>query len=187
MRGWFAWLFKPSGVAVVYLVIVGLGFGALSVIAFNMTMDATNTEQFCNSCHVMAAGPGALIQDTTHFRNKSGVRPTCSDCHVPKEFFPKMWRKIQASREVWGNITGIIDTPEKYLAHVQVMKGREVARMRANDSQECRNCHEVTSMILAEQTAKAREFHQTMLNQEKTCIDCHQGITHMSPEIAERL
>jgi cytochrome c-type protein NapC len=187
MTKWLAWLFKPSGIAMVYLLLIGLGFGAFSVVAFNLTMDATNTEEFCTSCHVMASGPGALIKDTTHFANKSGVRPVCSDCHVPKEFFPKIWRKIQASREVWGNITGIIDTPEKYLAHVATMKAREVDRMRRSDSRECRNCHDVQHMILTEQTAKAREFHQTMAAEGKTCIDCHQGLAHMSPEVAEQL
>lgn len=187
MRKWFGWLFKPSSIAMVYLLLIGLAFGAFSVVAFNLTMDATNTEQFCTSCHEMAAGPGALIKDTTHFMNPSGVRPVCSDCHVPKEFFPKLWRKIQASREVWGKITGVIDTPEKYLAHVKTMKAREVARMRANDSRECRNCHDVDHMILAEQTARAREFHETMIDTGKTCIDCHQGITHMSAAVAEQL
>jgi cytochrome c-type protein NapC len=182
------WLFKPSVQApVIVLVLIGLGVGAASVVAFDYTMAATSTEKFCTSCHSMADGPFVMLQDTTHYNNASGVRPTCSDCHLPKEFVPKMWRKIQASREVWGAITGKIDTPEKYLAHVGEMKAREVARLRASDSQECRNCHDVEHMLLAEQTAKARQFHQAMTQENKTCIDCHQGIAHMSPEIALRL
>jgi cytochrome c-type protein NapC len=170
--------------SILTLILIGLGVGAVSVIAFDQTMAATNTEAFCTSCHTMAEGPFVMLQDTTHFSNKSGVRPTCSDCHVPKEFVPKMWRKIQASREVWGAITGIIDTKEKYLDHVATMKGREIARLRANDSQECRNCHEEDHMLLTEQTAKAREFHQKMHQENKTCIDCHQGLAHMSPDVA---
>lgn len=183
----FAWLMQPSRVAIIYLLGIGLLFGVGTVIAFNKTMDATNTEQFCTSCHVMAKGPGALIRDTTHFNNKSGVRPICSDCHVPKEFFPKVWRKIQAAREVWGAVTGKIDTSEKYLSHVKSMKAREVARMRANNSQECRNCHDVEHMTFPDQTQQARQFHQTMLQENKTCIDCHQGLAHISPAVAERL
>ena len=82
---------------------VGLAAGIVSVVAFEITMTATNTEQFCTSCHEMRDNPGMLLKGTTHFKNKSGVRPTCSDCHVPREFIPKMIRKIEASREVWGN------------------------------------------------------------------------------------
>lgn len=188
MRKLLDLLLKPHLTApVIALVGAGISVGVISVIVFDFTMAATNTEEFCTSCHEMAAGPFVMLQDTTHFNNKSGVRPTCSDCHVPREFWPKMWRKILASREVWGAITGKINSKEKYLDHVAVMKGREVARLQANDSQECRNCHETDRMILAEQTPKAREFHSAMVGQGKTCIDCHQGITHMSDEIMQRL
>lgn len=188
MRKLLDMLLKPSLTApVIALLGAGIGVGVISVIVFEFTMAATNTEEFCTSCHEMASGPFVMLQDTSHFNNESGVRPTCSDCHVPVEFWPKMWRKILASREVWGAITGKINTNEKYLAHVGVMKGREVARLQANDSQECRNCHEVDRMILSQQTAKAQEFHQTMAREGKTCIDCHQGIAHMSDEILERL
>ena len=58
------------------------------------------------------------------------------------------------------------------------MKAREIARLQANDSQECRNCHQVDRMLLAAQTAKAQEYHQAMLTNGKTCIDCHSGIAH---------
>ncbi len=113
------------------LVLLGGGFivGVGSVIAFEFGMYATNTEEFCTSCHEMRDNPGMLLKGTTHFKNKSGVRPTCSDCHVPREFVPKMIRKIQASREVWGKLLGVIDTPEKYAAHAPVMKaGKTMAK-----------------------------------------------------------
>ena len=145
-------------------------------------MEATNTEEFCTSCHMMKDNPLVMLQDTAHYYNKSGVRPTCSDCHVPKEFIPKMIRKIEASREVWGAITGIIDTPEKYAAHAPKMKAREIARLKANDSQECRNCHNTDMMLLGVQTAKAQEFHQAAKSNGKTCIDCHAGVAHTPAE-----
>jgi cytochrome c-type protein NapC len=188
LRRLWEWLLKPSVRApVLVLVLAGLGIGMVSVVAFDYTMAATNTEKFCTSCHTMADGPFVMLQDTRHYANETGLNASCADCHVPKEFLPKMWRKIQASREVWGAITGIIDTPEKYLAHVGVMKAREIDRLRANDSRECRNCHQIDHMLLAEQTAKARQYHELMVREQKTCIDCHQGIAHMTPEIAAAL
>ena len=160
------------------LLSLGILLGVSGVLGFNATMHATNTEEFCTSCHAMRDNPLMMLQDTAHYHNKSGVRPTCSDCHVPQEFIPKMIRKIEASREVWGAITGIIDTPEKYAAHVDKMKAREIARLKANDSQECRNCHNTDMMLLNVQTAKAQEFHQAAKSNGKTCIDCHAGIAH---------
>ena len=178
---------RPAAIPVYILILLGILIGGASAVGFNQALEATNTQEFCTSCHIMAEGPFVMLQDTTHFKNESGMTPACSDCHVPQEFIPKMWRKIQAAREVWSTVTGKIDTREKYLEHVPVMKAREIARMRANDSQECRNCHEVERMLLAEQSVKARQFHQAMMQQGGTCIDCHQGLAHMSPAIAERL
>jgi cytochrome c-type protein NapC len=174
-----AFLLSPTAkYSVLVLVGVGLIAGATSVVVFNVSLHATSTEEFCTSCHEMADNPGMMLVGTTHHMNESGVRPTCSDCHVPQEFVPKMIRKIEASREVWGHFTGIIDTPEKYAAHAPAMKAREIARLKANDSQECRNCHEVDHMLYSMQSAKAQEYHQVMQSQDKTCVDCHAGLTH---------
>ena len=178
-RGWWQRLRSPSAShSVLALVTIGIAIGVLAVVAFNTTMHATSTEAFCISCHEMEANPYAQLQKTTHFNNASGVRPTCSDCHVPQEFMPKMIRKVEAAREVWGTITGVIDTPEKYAAHTPVMKEREIARLRANDSRECRNCHETDRMLAALQSAKAQKYHKARRMNDKTCIDCHAGIAH---------
>lgn len=164
--------------SVIALLLVGVCVGVAAMFTYDYSMEVTSTEEFCVSCHEMESGPFVMVKDTTHFRNESGVRPTCSDCHVPKKGWPKLWRKIQASREVWGTLTGIINTPEKYLAHVDAMKGREIARMQANDSQECRNCHDVKAMDFDQQSRMAKRAHGRMEKQDRTCIDCHEGIAH---------
>lgn len=45
------------------------------------------------------------------------MRAICSDCHVPKDWTHKMVRKMRASFEIWGKLTGSIDTPEKFEAN----------------------------------------------------------------------
>jgi len=170
---------SPSAtLSILALLSIGLVLGVMGVMVFEASLHASSTEKFCISCHEMAENPYVQLQKTSHFENSSGVRPTCSDCHVPKEFIPKMIRKVEAAREVWGTITGIIDTPEKYAAHAPAMKKREIERMRANDSQECRNCHETDQMLPELQSAKARRFHKIGRKKNKTCIDCHTGIAH---------
>ena len=144
---WFGRLRRPSpSLSVLSLLAIGLLLGVAGVAAFNATLHATSTEAFCISCHEMEDNAYAQLQRTIHYSNASGLHATCSDCHVPREFLPKMVRKVEAAREVWGSITGVIDTPEKYAAHTPAMKAREIARLRANDSQECRNCHAADRM-----------------------------------------
>jgi cytochrome c-type protein NapC len=55
---------------------------------------------------------------------------------------------------------------------------REINRMRSNDSQECRNCHDVGRMDFAAQERAVRRYHRAMAQREKTCIDCHIGTAH---------
>jgi cytochrome c-type protein NapC len=177
-KNWLARLLSPSpSRSILSLVAIGIAIGVAGLLGFDTVMHATSTETFCTSCHEMDS-PYTQLQKTSHFNNSSGVRATCADCHVPHEFGPKMIRKIEAAREVWGTITGVIDTPEKYAAHAPAMKAREIARLRSNDSQECRNCHDVAHMMTAIQSSKAQQYHQAMASQGKTCIDCHAGIAH---------
>ncbi|MEW8209599.1 MAG: NapC/NirT family cytochrome c, partial [Candidatus Thiodiazotropha taylori] len=73
------------------LVLVGVGIiaGILLWGGFNTAMEMTNTEEFCISCHEMENTVYQELQETVHFTNRTGVRATCPDCHVPKEWVHK--------------------------------------------------------------------------------------------------
>ena len=151
---------------------------------FNTALEVTNTEAFCISCHEMEDNVYMEIKDTIHYTNRSGVRATCPDCHVPHEWTDKIARKMQASKEVWGKIFGTISTREKFLGMRREMAEREWRRLKANDSLECRNCHDFDYMDFTRQSARASQFHSTALaNGEATCIDCHKGIAHRLPDM----
>jgi cytochrome c-type protein NapC len=167
------------------LLLISLGgaiVGAAIVVGFNATLSYTNTDEFCLSCHNHDI-PYAELKETKHWKNSAGVVAGCSDCHVPHEFLPKMMRKIAAAKEVYGHVTGVIDTDEKYLAHRDAMKTSEIARLKANDSAECRNCHQAGHMAFDDQSAMARKQHKKLAS-GSTCIDCHQGVAH-SPRVKE--
>jgi cytochrome c-type protein NapC len=152
---------------------------------FNTAMEWTNREAFCISCHEMKDNVYVEYRNTIHYQNRTGVRATCPDCHVPKEWGPKMIRKIQASNEVLHKILGSIDTPEKFNAKRPILAQHEWDRMKANDSRECRNCHNFASMDYAEQNSRAATRHQTAFGAGQTCIDCHKGIAHTLPPIVQ--
>ena len=145
---------------------------------FNTAMEATNTMEFCISCHEMEENVYQEYLPTIHHSNRSGVRAVCSDCHVPKPWIHKMVRKIQASKEVLHKITGLIDTPEKFNEHRLVMAKNVWKTMKATDSRECRNCHNFESMNPAFQKPRARKQHLNAFETGQTCIDCHKGIAH---------
>lgn len=180
--GLWARLRRPSTKSLGGLLAVGFVVGVLFWGGFNTAMEATNTEKFCISCHEMHDNVYQEYKETIHYSNRTGVRAVCADCHVPKDWTHKMIRKIQASREVWGKITGTIDTREKFEAKRLTLARREWKRMKANDSRECRNCHSFESMNTEKQKQRARKQHEMAIEDNLTCIDCHKGIAHHKPE-----
>ncbi|ROR32045.1 NapC/NirT family cytochrome c [Inmirania thermothiophila] len=167
--------------------LLGVGFVAGIIFwgGFNTAMEATNTEQFCISCHEMRDNVYQEYKDTVHYSNRTGVRATCPDCHVPRPWVHKVVRKIRASNELYHWLMGTVDTPEKFEA-----KRLELARhvwkaMKETDSRECRNCHDFDSMDFAVQGRRAVAQHSRALDEGKTCIDCHKGIAHSLPAMYE--
>lgn len=160
---------------------------------FNTAMEATNTLDFCISCHEMQENVYQEYKNTIHFTNRSGVRATCSDCHVPKDWTHKVIRKIQASGEVFHKVMGSVGTPEKFNEKRLTLAKRVWSTMKSTDSRECRNCHDFGSMNPENQKPRARKQHFNAMERGQTCIDCHKGIAHnkvndrLTDEDVERL
>ncbi len=153
--------------------------------AFNTALEVSNTEAFCISCHEMRNNVYQELKTTIHYTNRSGVRATCPDCHVPHEWTDKIARKTQASKEVWGKLFGTISTREKFLEKRLELAKHEWDRLKTNDSLECRNCHDFEYMDFTRQGKRAEKAHSNELALgEKTCIDCHKGIAHKLPNMA---
>ncbi|HEY6815318.1 MAG TPA: cytochrome c3 family protein [Croceibacterium sp.] len=181
---WIAFRTPSAYFSLGFLTLGGFVAGIVFWGGFNTAMEATNTEQFCTGCHEMNDNVFAELKTTIHYSNRSGVRAICSDCHVPHDWTDKMARKMQASKEVWGKIFGTIDTREEFLDHRLELAQHEWARLKANDSLECRNCHQFDSMDLTRQSRRAAWIHQEFLGTGKnTCIDCHKGIAHQLPDM----
>jgi len=167
------------------LLIVGAVGGVVFWGGFNTFLDYTNKMEFCISCHEMRDNPYEEYKKTVHYQNTSGVRAICSDCHVPKVWEEKLWRKIKATfKELPNKVLGKIGTKEKYEAHRLEMAESVWASMKATNSRECRNCHDLDTMTLDTQKNRAREQHMDSKKSGETCIDCHKGIAHEKPKKA---
>lgn len=181
-RCWSA-LKQPSAkYSLLTLLVVGFFSGIVFWGGFNTAMEATNTLEFCVSCHEMRDTVYQEYKKTIHYSNRTGVRAICSDCHVPRDWVHKMARKIQASKELYGKVMGTIDTPEKFEAKRLELAENEWRRMKASDSRECRNCHGFEGMNAEVQKPRARKQHELAQRDKETCIDCHKGIAHQKPK-----
>jgi len=156
--------------------------GVLAWGGFNTALEATNTERFCIGCHEMRDYVFQEYRQTIHYRNRSGVRATCPDCHVPKDWTHKVVRKIGATNELFHKLIGSIDTREKFEARRLHLARQVWNTLQRSDSRECRNCHSFTAMQADLQDAAGRQQHLAAENDGQTCIDCHKGIAHHLPE-----
>jgi len=188
------WLRRPSNsMALGSLLSVGIFIGIIFWGGFNWALEVTNTETFCISCHEMEENVYREYKETVHYTNRTGVRATCPDCHVPKEWTHKVIRKIKATGELYHKIVGTVSTPEKFKEKRLTMAIREWTRMKNTDSRECRNCHNFGSMDLEKQEPRSADQHDPHVwevldgdTPTKTCIDCHRGIAHKLPAGAEK-
>ncbi|WP_170763909.1 NapC/NirT family cytochrome c [Ruegeria lacuscaerulensis] len=184
-RGWIGRIWNAIWTPAVmfssgFLILAGFLAGILFWGGFHWTLELTNTEEFCTSCHTMETNLGEY-RETIHYSNHSGVRAICSDCHVPHEWNHKIKAKIMAVKDVYHELAGTISTPEKYEEHRLSMASAVWKKMKASDSRECRNCHNFDYMDFTIQETRAASEHQRAIDNNMTCIDCHQGIAHSLP------
>ena len=145
---------------------------------FNTAMEVTNTEAFCISCHEMKDTVYQEYKQTIHFSNRTGVKASCPDCHVPRDWGHKVLRKISASNELFHKLIGSIDTKEKF-ENKRLELAEDVWKvMRSTDSRECRNCHSFNDMNISKQKKSSRLAHERGIKKGLTCMDCHMGIAH---------
>ncbi len=175
---------KPSrhislGIATCVAFLAGVIFWG----GFNTALEATNTEEFCISCHSMKENNYEEIQETIHWSNRSGVRATCPDCHVPHNWTDKIAAKARASKDVFGWLLGTVNTKEKFESKRLHLAQNEWARFKANGSLECRNCHDYKSMDFTKMSERAQVQMRKAAERDQSCLDCHKGIAHHLPEM----
>lgn len=172
----------PVGGILAFVIGIGLSGGFAEGIHY------ANSMSFCaHACHEMET-PFHEYTQSIHYKNVSGVRAVCADCHVPPKFIPGMIRHMKASVEVLQHMLGELDTPAKYESHRTELAQAVWKELKANDSAECRSCHSFTAMDLAKQDHSAAIKHspEYLAKTGDTCIDCHKGIAHNLPADASQ-
>ncbi len=174
--------------------LAGLGVGGIGFLIFQLfIMDGfTNSLEMCISCHEMD-GVYEEYQQSSHYKNNSGVRVICSDCHVPHGkdglfgYLEKLEDKVfVGGRHLYHHLIGTYpDRASFEKARWRLAQG-VLAKMRLRDSKECRYCHSYEAMQLADQDRSAANKHERMMQTgAKTCIDCHSGLVHEEPDEPE--
>jgi nitrate/TMAO reductase-like tetraheme cytochrome c subunit len=161
---------------VIFAVLVG-GF------AIEFSLEATTTDEFCVSCHEMGDNISGSDEDRLHLVGSGELHGQCADCHLPRAFLPRLRRKLRASADVYHHLLGTLDSPESFEARRLQLAQRVWARMKHNDSVECRSCHADLQSARAGAGEIVRAYHERADRNGVGCIDCHKGLTHRMPAL----
>lgn len=162
------------------LLIVGLGIvlGLLIALpAFNLYIKSSS-DASCMSCHVHPHAEDSW-RLSTHYNNKSGVKVSCVDCHLPPDDSPHhMKAKVKTGiKDVWSYLfkdTADIDwESKKELEYAQ--------KIVYNES--CLDCHiQLFPPTLSEDGITAHFYYeQNAKKLDLQCISCHMDVGHYNP------
>lgn len=185
------WLLRPSQKAVGLVLLGGFLAGFVFFIAFHFGMSATNSMDLCVSCHEME-GVYQEYKKSTHYTNPSGVRATCSDCHVPHgktvgDWVAKFFVKLEVgTKDIYHHLLGTYPDQAAFEKKRWALAQNVLEDMKKHDSKECRGCHALGSMAFdAQDKSGAKKHQRAMESGDKTCVDCHSGLVHTLPDEPE--
>ena len=185
VRSFFRWLRSPSATWSVFaLLFLGVAVGATMIFGTQVALAVTGTDAFCgNACHSHQKFVYPEHKLSAHYSNRTGVRAACVDCHVPHTFPAKLIYKARAGiTDAIAEARGVISTQERFDAERWRMANIVWADMRADNSANCRTCHDDKAWAHQKQSEDAVKQHKKFLNGKATCIDCHTGVAHKEPD-----
>lgn len=185
LRRALRWLFSPSARWSVFaLAFTGLVVGATSVIGTQVALAVSGTDEFCGTtCHSHAKFVYPEHKQSAHYANRVGVRAMCVDCHVPHSYPAKLVAKAEKGlTDAFAELRGTIATQEKFDKARWRLANEVWDEMRADNSANCRSCHDPAAWDSKKQSEDAVKMHKKFIAGKATCIDCHTGVAHKEPE-----
>lgn len=166
--------------------IIGLVIGIAAVLAAEQMDHYTNTNEFCTSCHLTGEyiAKSETFLTSSHYTRASGVRPKCSDCHIPKGLVPATWTHVvKGVQDLYGQLR--YDYEDRAVWEERRAELAYAVRdwMVANDSVTCRSCHEEAA--IKPERKRGQRQHAEARQRGMTCIECHYNLVHDEVEPRE--
>ena len=129
------------------------------------------------------SGSRRNTRTSIHGATRTGMRATCHDCHIPREYPELLWYKaVAGTKDVIGEMRGVIATEEKFQARAQAhgragvgrIQGQRLARVPRLPRVLRRKCSRSSRKWCGRSTRRCSRA-------SATCIDCHKGVGHPAP------
>ncbi len=160
------------------ILLVGIIIGSLLTIGGKKVLRHTNTNEYCQSCHIHPLADESWKR-STHHHNESGVRVACVDCHLPPEgSFYYLSTKVR---------TGLHDLYGFYFKDSASFNWESKSQLehavKIVYNESCIKCHEnLFPKGLTTEGGTAHLYYEQkaeLLNLQ--CINCHLDVGHFNP------
>ncbi len=144
-----------------------------AVLATGFMVEATSSDKFCVSCHVMTPFRTAWQNSVHGGKNSKGVVAQCVDCHLPHGNFVEylVAKAATGTHDVIANMS--IDPLNKDWA-----KSAEEKRSEFTFDSSCRKCHEELTPAGLPRGGFLAHRSYLLGEANKTCTECHQHVGH---------
>ena len=165
--------------------LVGLVIGIVAVLAAEQVDHYTSTDAFCSTtCHSMQAyvATEETYLQSAHRTSVTGVRAGCGDCHISQAgIIPATWDHVKGGiKDIFAEATNDFSKPEVWEMRRARLAYNVRDKMLANDSANCRVCHEEDK--IQPQKKRGQAQHADAKEQGLTCIGCHYNLVHREVE-----
>ena len=168
-----------------FAVVVALGVGVIVGVPTVEGVDRyLSSDAFCaSSCHFVEATVTKELHQSSHWTRKSGVRATCSDCHISENLLPAMWDHFVGMRDLYAFVFKGIRTVEDFEKVRFESANRVRLAMVAEGSKNCQKCH-VMEAIKPERK-RGQKQHAEAIQEKTACIACHYNLVHKEAKASE--
>lgn len=172
-------------------IVLGVAIGIAIAATTTWVVNATSSVDFCStSCHSMNWA-ATSYEHGPHFKNPSGVRASCVDCHIPYEsrpatpiqyVFGTLWTKgIDTATDTIAEVRGTIADQAKWDRERPRLEKNVKEWFKATNFETCKGCHKFDAF---KETSPAHGAHAGLVKQDKIdCLACHGGVAHVWPAI----
>ena len=158
-----SWNWKRLGLIVAGLIVLG-------AIGFAGTVVATESNEFCVSCHELDYAYTGW-ERSTHVNNPEGVVANCVDCHVPPQLLDLTFSKVDSLNELYSHWFKPSSDPFWWQQHLPHMQARAHERMKDDN---CLRCHKWRF----EPTSPEGKIAHATAPATTRCVQCHQHFVH---------
>lgn len=157
------------------LMLIGFVAGILFMLSGNRAIEATSTNEFCESCHVHPHVEESW-KLSTHYDNPGGIQVKCVECHLPPKGHGYMIEKAKLGmKDIYGYL--FKDTADfNWEAKSTLEQAQHFVYKES-----CIKCHTNLFPISLNKEGQEAHLYYTQNENDLHCINCHLQVGHYDP------